>query len=258
MALTHHYKFNETSGTAADDNIGGADLAGLAGSWVSGKVSNAYQCNNETIDCGFKGSVGLGSNCSISFWIKRHTGNFTDWARIVTDGNSNANAFGFLTRSSNAVRLVSGDGNAIQSTSTIGTSDWVWVCGVFDTTNNSHILYINNTQEGSTGNFDTTFIDTNLHFWGGTGTAEKAANLDIDDLRFYSHALSAAERNAIYNSGNGSETAGEGPDYTKLKVNIGDSWKSASNVQINIGDAWKTVIKMEVNIGDAWKTVFSS
>lgn len=49
-----------------------------------------------------------------------------------------------------------------------------------------------------------------------------------------------------------------GPDYTKVQVNIGDVWKSASNVQINIGDAWKTVTKMEINIGDTWKTVFSS
>lgn len=47
------------------------------------------------------------------------------------------------------------------------------------------------------------------------------------------------------------------PDYTKVKVNIGDVFKSASNVQINIGDVWKTATKMEVNIGDVWKTSFS-
>lgn len=41
-----------------------------------------------------------------------------------------------------------------------------------------------------------------------------------------------------------------------VKINIGDDWKEASNIQINIGDSWKTVNGMKINIGDAWKDIF--
>lgn len=40
------------------------------------------------------------------------------------------------------------------------------------------------------------------------------------------------------------------------KINIGDTWKTASAVKINIGDSWKTVTHAKINIGDTWKTVF--
>jgi len=46
-----------------------------------------------------------------------------------------------------------------------------------------------------------------------------------------------------------------GPDFTKLQINIADSWKAGAGMQINIGDAWKQVAGMQINIGDAWKTI---
>jgi hypothetical protein len=43
---------------------------------------------------------------------------------------------------------------------------------------------------------------------------------------------------------------------TNIKVNVGDSWKTASAVKINIGDSWKTVSSAKINIGDTWKDIF--
>lgn len=39
-------------------------------------------------------------------------------------------------------------------------------------------------------------------------------------------------------------------------INIGDSWKSISDIKINIGDAWKDVKSIQINIGDVWKTAW--
>lgn len=41
-----------------------------------------------------------------------------------------------------------------------------------------------------------------------------------------------------------------------MKINISDSWKTATAMKINIGDTWKDVVGIQQNIGDTWKTVF--
>ena len=38
-----------------------------------------------------------------------------------------------------------------------------------------------------------------------------------------------------------------------VKINIGDTWKTVSDIKINIGDAWKTAAGGWINIGDSWK-----
>jgi hypothetical protein len=38
-------------------------------------------------------------------------------------------------------------------------------------------------------------------------------------------------------------------------INIGDSWKTVSEMYINIGDVWKAVSEAQINIGDAWKAL---
>jgi hypothetical protein len=46
------------------------------------------------------------------------------------------------------------------------------------------------------------------------------------------------------------------PVDIKMKVNVGDVWKTANAAKLNVGDAWKAVTKAQLNIGDVWKTVF--
>jgi hypothetical protein len=46
------------------------------------------------------------------------------------------------------------------------------------------------------------------------------------------------------------------PPSKNMQLNIGDTFKTVTDVQLNIGDIWKPVTKAQINIGDSWKSVF--
>jgi hypothetical protein len=41
-----------------------------------------------------------------------------------------------------------------------------------------------------------------------------------------------------------------------VKINIGDAWKEATDLQINIGDVWKSISELKINVSDVWKVAF--
>lgn len=43
---------------------------------------------------------------------------------------------------------------------------------------------------------------------------------------------------------------------TNFQINVGDAWKSVTDIKVNVGDSWKTVTAASVNVGDTWKTIF--
>lgn len=51
-----------------------------------------------------------------------------------------------------------------------------------------------------------------------------------------------------------------GVSFFDVKLNIGDTWKSASlsGMKINIGGIWKTIDQMWINIGGVWKEIFET
>jgi hypothetical protein len=56
------------------------------------------------------------------------------------------------------------------------------------------------------------------------------------------------------------EGAGDAPRLTltysyPVSINIGDTWKSVSDIYINVGDSWKTLDELQINIGDVWKDI---
>lgn len=38
-------------------------------------------------------------------------------------------------------------------------------------------------------------------------------------------------------------------------VNVGDTWKTPTEVYVNVGDTWRTVTNAYVNVGDTWKEI---
>ena len=43
---------------------------------------------------------------------------------------------------------------------------------------------------------------------------------------------------------------------TNFQINVGDAWKSVTDISVNVGDAWKPVTSALINVGDTWKTIF--
>lgn len=43
---------------------------------------------------------------------------------------------------------------------------------------------------------------------------------------------------------------------TRMKENVGDTWKSISSLKENVGDVWKNLNHLYENVGDVWKQIF--
>jgi len=49
----------------------------------------------------------------------------------------------------------------------------------------------------------------------------------------------------------------EPPAVENFYVNVGDSWRTATDVYVNVGDIWRDVEYVAVNVGDSWRVIYS-
>ena len=203
------YRFDETSGSSAADSSGntaGGPAALLGGAtFVAGRTTNAMKLDGTSgyarLPAGILGNVG---DFTVAVWVNLVAS--TAWARIF-DFGSGTGSYMFLTPRSSAGGLrfaitTSGAGGEqrINATSPLATGAWKHVA--VTVAGSTGVLYVDGAPL-ATGS-----ITLRPSALGGTGSfigrsqysADPFLNGQVDDLRIYSRALSAAEVQAMFQS----------------------------------------------------------
>jgi hypothetical protein len=205
--LVGYWAFDDGSGTSAADSSGNANAGAWNGSgshWATGKVGGAGQFNgtNDYVNIGdppalrFNGATQL----TVAAWVKRSSsedvgGIVGNWTSLGSDGH-------LMYTSSNKVECVvkntsetefyaSGGGVALPAD--------VWTHVACDLDGSRIRIFFNGIEQASTV-FTGTLKYTGQPVLIGLYSAANYFTGEIDDLRIYSRALSAAEILAIYNA----------------------------------------------------------
>lgn len=256
----HYWKMDEASGSPKDE-VGTLDSGSVTSCTYSesGKINTSF---------GFNGSayVSFGditnfdglTTMSISCWFKTSSASASQFL-VAKENNYYCFEIGMYA---GKMRAYFYNGTYAVSGSTYNDGAWHHVVATYDSALGSQNikLYIDGSSV-ATANVTGAIPNTTDYF--AFGTAARSGNYAnkytgyLDEIGIWNKVLSSSEVTSLYNSGSGlAYPFSSGPDYTKLKINIGDAWKSGAGAQINIGDSWKTIAGMQINIGDAWKTIF--
>lgn len=218
-----YYKFDETSGTSANDesaNNNDGALDGFSGTyWVTGHPGTGnglqFSGDNDFVALAQQASLSPGSGdmtiaCWVNFgavdssahWIYNDY-DAADTATVVLRLNSD-NTLNFFVR--NAASEVS----QVSTTSTLSTGVWYHVIAI--KTGNNVAIYLNNTAEGtpSNGLAGAVNVDdaTRLPIVGaGIGGSVNFFNGIIDEFRIYNNAKDATDRTALYTFGSAASVA---------------------------------------------------
>ena len=165
--------------------------------------SLSFNGQDQWIEIGNPGLLNVGGPVSVAAWIRATTINTN------TNSNSNIVAHGYRYDPSYdfALRMDTGtyvfttwDSVDHEAVATIPSGDvgtWVHLCGVFD--GNTYQIYRNGALAAATA--DTTAPQPNVDtIWviGGSAKHDNLLQGQIDDVRIYGRALSAAEVEALY------------------------------------------------------------
>lgn len=218
--LVSFWEFEE-DGTSSffSDSVGGNNFTrnGTVGQTITGKVGNAVQGGTTTYFVASPAQgMASGNNASYTFggWYKINS-TFTSYSNLFqrgTFGTAGQRSFTLTyTLSSDTLTLYkSSDGTAyefIQSPANIGLKDHNWhfiVAWVDLNTLTLNIQVDNGTIYSESFSAPATFNIGNLMLGSSTGIPLQTA---VDQLFYYNRTLSAAERTALYNHGNGISAA---------------------------------------------------
>ncbi|MFC1481987.1 FG-GAP-like repeat-containing protein [Candidatus Neomarinimicrobiota bacterium] len=210
--LVAYYPFNgnanDESGNGNDGTVNGATLAMDR----FGNANNAYDFDgvDDYITTAAK-TWGFSTEGSISAWIKTTSpgeitvfslghGSAQDELLLQIEGNNKIGIYNHKQIDNYNVRA---------SSTSVNTGDWVHVVGVISGggSPSNLIVYVNGIQE--TGTTLTVGVPTDIsdtipreaRLGWRTGEVGNPFNGDIDDIRIYNRALSAAEIEALYHEG---------------------------------------------------------
>lgn len=215
--LVAHYKFDETSGATAADELGNsnATIEGTVG-FVAGVDGGAFSfngnvANNVTVpNAPFLSGGGIGGEFTLSAWI-RFSNVSTNVATIlclVNQGGA-ANSYTDLSRIGNGAFGGGNNGSFLGRTRTAAGTTQTVGGGAFNDDTFHHVAFVVDTAGGTVavhvdGNlvssvtgtpFLAAFTDLTIgHLDRPTGQTDvDAFNGLVDDLQIYDHALSPAE-----------------------------------------------------------------
>jgi len=227
-----HYLLNETSGSTITDSAPAGAYDGTASNAVgSGDLSSVTGPNSGSVlttglDFGGAENVGMGVKTitgrgarSVCFWFKTDGQIGDDWEAIVSEQDSAGANRGFIAhlgKTSVAGKLmmkIGGDGNPTAAPSytddRYDDSAWHWACFTWDGTTDAGMVKVfvddvTTPKETATANDTDQGGDSYYNFQvSGRNGANNEFDGAIADVRIYHHALSEAERTAIYASGAG-------------------------------------------------------
>lgn len=193
--LVGYWKFDEGSGTTVLDSSGNGNSGSFAGTsptWSSGKIGGALRFNvsNQKVTKTLVSSNP--SALSVSFWFNVDSIN-TSYRDMVTISNTDEGRFHLTATTNHIIWYLGGGMYTVDSGITPTPGQWYHVVGVYDSTGAK--IYVNGVYASiNPSSFSTTFSMMTV------GNEAEVFNGAIDDVRYYTRTLSAAEILAIYNA----------------------------------------------------------
>lgn len=210
LSLISHWGMNEASGNRAD-SIGSNTLTdnNTVGS-NTGKIGNAAEfvaANLESLTCTSNASLETGDiNFSLDAWF--YAGTFADRPLVTkasVDSTTGYEYALYLYNTGTTIGLVVGSNAGVQSVkwnATLTINTWYHVVGWHDTDTDTINISVNNGTPVSAARTVTPVAASGKPFSiGGLSPAYYSGRIDL--VNFAKRLWTAAERAALYNSGNG-------------------------------------------------------
>lgn len=197
MLPVAHYKLDEVSGSTASDSVGTYTGTLNGPTWATGKLSNAASFNGSTnyLSIADNAAFRVTNALTIAGWVKASAWPADpSWASIILrKGDANPNNWQLAVSAGKvALQLDDNDANGVRGNSTLQLNTWTHVAATWDGT--TVRLYVNGVLDNTpTARAAPITTDTRPVYLGGrTGSTDVLAG-SIDDVRFYSRALTVAE-----------------------------------------------------------------
>lgn len=209
-----YYKLDESSGNAADATGGGFTLTNTNSvAFVTGKINNGADFGNTNSTKLFDSSNDLGIStgaCTISAWVNMNAApasgganafilaafrknSFYDWSLRY---DNNGGTFRILATGSGGTQT----NTATNQTLTVGT--WYHLAMTYDG-GSTVTLYFNGSSSNTGTNPAQGTSGTAVYLGASTGGTGQFASCKIDEVGYWSRALSGAEITSLYNGGTG-------------------------------------------------------
>ena len=225
MALTDnlvsYWKFDESSGNAADSVRSNTLTNTNSASFVTGKIGNGVDVEKDSsqyfkIDDGSQSGLDITGDMSIVGWYKPESLPSGAYAmtplvsKWVSTSNQRAFRFGISQDASNVTSLgLNHSGNGSTSTNNyvnyaFSTGTWYFIGMVYDASAGSVEFYVHGSSIGTVSSLATSTYNSSAQFEiGGNAQQSEYADGIIDEVGVWARTLSSTEISALYNSGNG-------------------------------------------------------
>lgn len=206
------WKFDEGSGTAAEDSIGGNDGTLTNGpTWGTGMFGGAvdFPTSNDVVVL----PSGLAANktqMTVTAWVNSRTAVSSSFQPIYSEShasNCGDDIFSLYLYDGNSGTAgtdlwLEVDTTAVAYSGQIPLSDntWYFVAGVFDSVTDVHKVYINDTEysiSSAQSTVSNTAVNARIGNGAGTCTTNPFNGL-IDNVQVYDTALTAAQIRSLY------------------------------------------------------------
>ncbi|MCE5187068.1 MAG: right-handed parallel beta-helix repeat-containing protein [Planctomycetaceae bacterium] len=213
--LVGEWTFCEKTGPVTTDGSGNANFASLTkdSMWTSeGSVDiNGVQ---DYLECPASQSLNLTSSLTLSAWVNPRSYGEGNYGRIVDKGvGSSGRGFTFMLDGSAAAPsyLIYGGAIASGTSNSVPLNTWTHVCVVHDTAAGTAFFYVNGQPAGSAVYTRRNLDTLNDPLYLGIRGYDKMRSFDgqIDGVRIYNRAVSAAEAGQIYQLGREGSVAGQ-------------------------------------------------
>ena len=219
--LVGWWKFDDGSGTTAADSSGNGNTMTLFNgvSWVAGKVGSYAISANGTNQYGAVPAINLTgtSTVTVAFWANRTYSTTVESVMLEdsTNYNNSTTGFGFFpddTQCKGIQAAVHGNvGYSVNCYSQPSSGVWHHLAIIYDKTqagSNQTALYIDGVLQTPTSNLVTaqntnSFGNNPIYLFSRDGSQYFNAG-EVDDLRIYDQALTAAQIEQLYQDGNAS------------------------------------------------------
>ena len=198
-ALVAAYNFNQGSGTVLNDVTGNGNHGTLANGpvWTSaGKYGGAltFDGSNDIVTIAHSSSLNLTTGLTVEAWVRPTVG--TNWRTVLMKERPGNLAFGLYANTSGnrpALELATTGvaGNLeVAGSARLTTNSWSHVAATFD--GSTLRLYVNGAQVGSRPASGTIVTSASALRIGGNTIWGEYFRGQIDDVRIYNEALTAA------------------------------------------------------------------
>jgi len=199
--LVSYYKFDETSGTIANDSFGSDNLtnSGIAIN-NTGLIGKSYKSTGTNQRLETSTATPITTTFSVNIWIKR-TASCPDYTGVFEYvGYATGKGFGIWMISNQISWIINSNYSHNIAATAIALNTWTMVTFTYDGANCK--VYLNSVLKQTTAN-TTNPVSTTIKrlFYNANNSAE--FNGELDECAIYNLALTQTQINNLYNSGIG-------------------------------------------------------